>query len=68
METTDFYNKGVFTRHGDEYTMSPYHVLWPVPADAINSNTKGHINQNMGYAGSENNVPPLTEISAEDGD
>jgi len=62
MEKTDFYNKGVRTRHGDEYTMSPYHVLWPVPAGAINSNTKGQINQNKGYSGFENNVPPLTTL------
>ena len=62
MEKTDFYNQGVRTRHGDEYTMSPYHVLWPIPADAINTNTQGQINQNRGYAGFENNVPPLTDI------
>jgi hypothetical protein len=62
MEKNDFYNKGVFTRHGDEYTMSPYHVLWPIPQKAIDSNTQGIINQNKGYAGYENNVPPLTEI------
>lgn len=62
MEKTDFYNKGVRTRHGDEYTMSPYHVLWPIPAGAINSNTKGQINQNKGYSGYENNVPPLTTL------
>ncbi|MGC1242377.1 MAG: RagB/SusD family nutrient uptake outer membrane protein [Chryseosolibacter sp.] len=66
METTHFYNKGVSTRHGDHYTMSPYHVLWPVPARAINANTKGRINQNAGYAGAEKNIPPLTEI-VEDG-
>ena len=30
----------------------------------INSNTKGHINQNKGYAGSENNIPPLETIEA----
>ena len=65
MEKTDFYNKGVRTRHGDEYTMSPYHVLWPVPAGAINSNTKGQINQNKGYSGYENNVPPLTTLPEE---
>lgn len=65
MEKTDFYNKGVRTRHGDEYTMSPYHVLWPVPAGAINSNTKGQINQNKGYSGFENNVPPLTTLPEE---
>ncbi|WP_149304526.1 RagB/SusD family nutrient uptake outer membrane protein [Pareuzebyella sediminis] len=62
MEVTDFYNIGLKTIHGDEYTMSPYHVLWPVPASAINANTQGHINQNEGYPGAESNVPPLTTI------
>jgi len=65
MEVTDFYNKGVKTIHGDEYTMSPYHVLWPVPAPAINANTQGIINQNEGYPGAENNIPPLTTIPEE---
>jgi len=62
MEKTDFYNKGVKTRHGDEYTLSPYHVLWPVPSESITSATKGHVNQNEGYSGFENNIPPLTTI------
>jgi hypothetical protein len=62
MEVTDFYNKGVKTIHGDEYTMSPYHVLWPIPAPAINANTQGIINQNEGYPGAEKNIPPLTTI------
>ena len=62
MEKNDFYNKGVKTRHADEYTMSPYHVLWPVPQSAIDGNTQARINQNKGYAGYERNVPPLTEI------
>jgi hypothetical protein len=66
MEVTDYYNKGVFTRHGDTYTLSPYHVLWPIPQNAINSNTKGHLNQNEGYYGSENNIPPLTTIETEE--
>ncbi len=61
-ETTHFYNKGVKTIHGDEYTMSPYHVLYPVPSSAINANTQGRINQNQGYPGAEKNVPPLTTI------
>ena len=39
-------------------------ALWPIPASTINSNTKGHINQNKGYAGSENNIPPLETIEA----
>lgn len=59
MEKTDFYNKGVATPAGNQYTMSPYHVLWPVPSNAIRENTKGHINQNKGYSGSETNIEPL---------
>ncbi len=39
------------------YVMKPYHVLWPVPLTAITSNTQGRINQNIGYFGSEDNVP-----------
>ncbi len=62
IETTNFYNKGVFTIHGDEYTMSPYHSLYPVPSAAINGNTQGTINQNLGYPGSENNIPPATTL------
>ena len=62
MESTDFYNQGVITIHGDEYTMSPYHALYPIPASAINANTQGSINQNLGYPGAENNIPPLTTI------
>ena len=62
MAKSDFYNKGVKTRHADEYTMSPYHVLWPVPQSAIDGNVQGVINQNKGYSGYERNVAPLTEI------
>jgi len=62
MEKNDFYNKGVTTIFGVTFTMSPFHVLWPVPINAIRANTLGHINQNKGYSGYESNVPPLTEI------
>ncbi|GHT42479.1 hypothetical protein AGMMS49965_14080 [Bacteroidia bacterium] len=55
----NFYNKGVVTAYA-EYKISVHHVLWPVPADAISSNTRGVINQNIGYPGAENNIPPLT--------
>ncbi|MFT3750877.1 MAG: RagB/SusD family nutrient uptake outer membrane protein [Agriterribacter sp.] len=65
MEKTDFYNKGVVTNHGDKYTMSPYHVLWPIPQAAINNNVQGTINQNEGYDGFAKNIPPLTEMPAE---
>lgn len=62
LEKSNFYNKGVKTRHGDEYKISPYHVLWPIPQSSINSNSKGVLNQNKGYNGYQNNVAPLTEI------
>ncbi|RYY10757.1 MAG: RagB/SusD family nutrient uptake outer membrane protein, partial [Chitinophagaceae bacterium] len=58
----NFYQKGIVTNHGDKYTISPYHVLWPVPSNAIQSNSNGIINQNKGYSGFEKYAPPLTEI------
>ena len=41
------------------YRIAPWIVLWPIPADAINANTLGHLNQNKGYPGAENNIPPM---------
>lgn len=66
MEKNSFYNKGVKANNGQEYTMSPFHVLWPVPQAAISSNTNGQLNQNFGYDGFENNIAPLDAIPAED--
>ena len=66
MEKTDWYNKGVKANNGQEYTMSAYHVLWPIPQNSVSSNTQGVINQNFGYDGFANNKPPLTVIPAED--
>lgn len=59
MATTNFYNKGVKTLKGNEYTMSPRHVLWPIEEAEIQINVEGHINQTPGYAGSENNIEPI---------
>lgn len=58
MSQNNFYNKGVKHKWA-EYKMSVHHVLWPVPAGAINTNIKGVINQNIGYPGASNNVEPL---------
>jgi hypothetical protein len=63
MEKNDFYkNPAVVTNSGNHFTISPYHVLWPIPQRDIDLNINGHINQNLGYAGSESNVPPLDKI------
>ena len=58
-EKSDLYNKGVPTPYGNLFTCSPYHIFWPVPSYAINSNTGGIINQNEGYPGTNRNVEPL---------
>lgn len=62
IEKNDFYNKGVVTNSGNTFTISPYHVLWPIPNSDILLNINGHINQNKGYAGSASNVPALDKI------
>lgn len=41
------------------YRVAPWIVLWPIPAAAINANTLGHLNQNLGYPGAESNIPPM---------
>ena len=57
MAKNNYYNKGVKHRWA-EYKMSVHHVLWPVPTNALNANKQGRINQNIGYPGAENNLPP----------
>ena len=47
------------------YRMLPYHVYWPIKENVIKANSLGHINQNMGYPGSESNILPLTDVSQE---
>lgn len=58
----NLYNKGIIWEE-NEYKISPFHIFWPIPQSTIDANTGGHINQNAGYAGFENNVTPLDEIS-----
>lgn len=54
---SNFYNHGVKHKWA-EYKISVHHILWPVPANVINTNLKGIINQNIGYPGAERNVTP----------
>jgi len=62
LEKNYFYRTNFTTVHGDQFRISPYHVLWPVPQDAILANLDGHINQNTGYSGAGANVPPSDKI------
>lgn len=54
----NFYNHGVVIPNG-EYKMSVHHVLWPIPENAIKTNTGGTINQNVGYPKIKDNIAPL---------
>jgi hypothetical protein len=40
------------------YRVAPHLILWPIPTRAITGAYLGHINQNPGYPGAENNIPP----------
>jgi hypothetical protein len=62
LEKNVFYRTNFVTVHGDQFRMSQYHSLWPVPQAAILANTDGHINQNFGYTGYATNVPALDKI------
>lgn len=62
IEKNIFYRNRVRTNYGTLYTISPHHVLWPVPTVSINANSYGRINQNKGYTGYELNVAPLDKI------
>jgi hypothetical protein len=62
MAKNNFYRLNIRTNYGINYTISPYHVLWPVPTPSIDANSNGRINQNKGYTGYNLNVPALDAI------
>jgi|JI6StandDraft_1071083.scaffolds.fasta_scaffold00216_14 hypothetical protein len=62
LEKNIFYKTNFVTVHADQFRISQYHVLWPVPQGAILANPDGRINQNIGYSGSEANIPASDKI------
>ena len=62
LEKNVFYKTNFVTIHADVFNISQYHVLWPIPQDAINANPDGHINQNIGYTGAAGNVAASDKI------
>lgn len=66
MEKNNFYSEGIIANNGQQYRISPYHVLWPIPQASISANINGTLNQNFGYDGYSNNIIPLTSIPPED--
>lgn len=59
MTHNNFYRDRINHNGINTYTIKPYHILWPVPENAIASNSRGRINQNIGYPGAEKNVPAV---------
>jgi hypothetical protein len=64
IEKNEFYRDNVVAPHYT-YRAASWIALWPVPADAINSNTLGVINQNKCYPGAENYRAPLRWVDGE---
>jgi hypothetical protein len=62
MRVNAFYHPPLYSFYGIEAHMSPYNMLWPISQKVITANTLGKINQNIGYEGAQNNVPPLETI------
>jgi hypothetical protein len=62
LEKNNFYKSNFVTVHGDQFRISQYHVLWPIPQSAILANPDGHMNQNIGYSGAAGNVPASDKI------
>lgn len=59
MAKNNFYRERV-TTSWYTYQVSVHHALWPIPEEAITSNVRGVINQNVGYPGAEDNQTPLS--------
>ena len=62
MKYNPFYKEPKYRFWDATAFMEPKHFLWPIPQTVITANTMGVINQNFGYDGYENNVPPLETI------
>lgn len=48
------------------FKTEPRYIYWPIAINVITTNTMGVINQNEGYEGAENNIPPLTVIDEDE--
>lgn len=59
MRYNNFFREKINHNGINTYVIKPYHILWPVPENAIASNSRGRINQNVGYPGADDNVPAL---------
>ena len=64
IEKNVFYRERIVAPHYT-YTQAPYLIHYPIPANAINANSLGQINQAPGYPGVEKNVAPQKWVDGE---
>ena len=62
MRVNHHYHAPKFEWFGNTAAILPHHALWAIPQSVITANTLGRVNQNIGYDGAENNIPPLETI------
>lgn len=63
MRCNNWYREPRFaSRGGPKARIFPYNIFWPIPQKVITANTMGKINQNIGYQGAEDNIPPIETI------
>ncbi len=62
MTYNHFYVQALYFSYGGAALCSPYHFIWPIPDQVRTANTGAVINQNLGYQGADNNIPPLETI------
>jgi starch-binding outer membrane protein, SusD/RagB family len=60
MQYNTFYSPPILSAYSNTARIAPFHVLWAIPQSVILANTLGQINQNVGYAGADKNVPAIT--------
>lgn len=54
------YGKGQQGNQSFEYKINKHNLFWPVPNDAMTSNTGAQLRQNFGYTGYDDSVPMFT--------
>jgi hypothetical protein len=63
MRFNNWYKEPRYARRGGpKARIFTYNIFWPIPQKVITANTMGKINQNEGYQGAEDNIPPIETI------
>ncbi|TKG95897.1 RagB/SusD family nutrient uptake outer membrane protein [Puteibacter caeruleilacunae] len=56
-EKNIFFKDGITNINGQQFTISPHHIFWPIYEPIIVANVGAVLNQTPGYLGDDRNVP-----------